>query len=301
MLGGHSHCLTVPESQFVVELWRASQRRNGAAAHIDKAYLLSKLLNHWRFKLWGLPLDPQKNVADIPGNTYKAFIEWVVQSYGAQVGKAEATIWVDHTPTNLKYATWLLELFPTAKFIHMVRDGRAIASSIKPLDWGPNTIIRACHWWIQKISYGLAAESFWGTDKIMRVRYEDVVSDSEKVMKQVSEFVGIDYQPAMTRGDGYVVPSYTNAQHALVGQAPDKSRLNDWENKLAPREVEIFEAISGDLLHKLGYDMKYGLQARPFNTPEWLKLEVEEYWKWQVANRFRRWRRINEHLGDGSV
>lgn len=160
--------------------------------------------------------------------------------------------------------------------IHIVRDGRTVAASLMRLDWGPNTINKAAHFWIEKVSYGLGAESFWGEERVRRVRYEDLVEDPEKTLKTLCRWLNIDYQSEMIKGSGFIPPEYTSEQHALVGRPLSVQRISAWEKELTPRQVEIFETITGDFLLYLGYVPKYGLRARSTTTMERLILGIRE-------------------------
>jgi hypothetical protein len=259
MLGSHSECLCVPESQFKIDVLRFLKHDQ---AEVDLFSTFNMIRNHWRFKLWELDIDLSPTVEKRLRGSYPRLIEWIIKDYGNKAGKPSSSIWVDHTPSNLKYAATLASLFPQARFIHIVRDGRAVASSVMRLDWGPNTIIKAAHWWIENVAYGLAAESFLGKGKVIRLRYEDLVREPTPILERVCSFLDIDYQSKMAKATGFKVPRFTSAQHALVGNPPDPSRVDAREKKLSPREVEIFKSLTGDSLLSWGYKLKYGIKAR---------------------------------------
>src|SRR5690606_9333198 len=124
-------------------------------------------------------------------------LDYLALQYAEKIEKTNIDILVDHTPNNLRFAATLHLWFPEAKFIHLVRDGRAVAASVIPLDWGPNTVIRAASWWAERVAHGLAAESFFGPEKILRIYYEELVTYPRKTMEKVSDFLGIEFQEQM--------------------------------------------------------------------------------------------------------
>lgn len=131
MLGGHNDCLCVPEMQFKFNILRLTA--SGDQNSVDTVNILRRLSDRSRFRIWEL---------DVASVTHKRLscrelIEWIVTAYSQKVGKPAPAVWVDHTPANIRYAWTLLHLFPDAKMIHIIRDGRAVAASILPLDWGP--------------------------------------------------------------------------------------------------------------------------------------------------------------------
>jgi hypothetical protein len=264
MLGAHSECLCVPESQFKIKAYRSfeNDRDGGSMMRV-----LDKIKKDWRFQL-GYEIELKSVPLEKIGSSYSELIKWIVRKYGEKQGKLNPRIWVDHTPSNIRYAATLFELFPESKMIHMVRDGRAIAASVMRLDWGPNTISKASHYWIERLAYGLAAESFWGEKRVMRVKYEKLVKEPEATLKELCRWLDIDYQKEMANAGGFVAPEYASGQFALVGKPPDAERINDWEKSLTPRQIEVFERSTRELLRYLGYTPKYGLKARAITGME---------------------------------
>jgi len=234
-----------------------------------------RINRHFRFQLWNLALDPKK-VSKLGISSYSELINFLVRSYGHGVGRPDARFWVDHTPTNVRFAATLSKLFPEAKFIHIVRDGRAVASSIKGLAWGQKNILLLSRLWVEKVGYGLAAESYLGSAKCLRVRYEELTTETERVVRDICSFTGLAFEEQMLSGRGFAVPKYTVKQHALVGKRPNPQRVNAWEKSLSQRDVEIFEYMSGDLLEYLGYTPKFGLKAERPYLPERLFLFLKD-------------------------
>jgi hypothetical protein len=284
MLGAHSACITTPESHFKTSVLQAC---GGDPEKTDPLAALDLIRRHWRFKIWGLDIDP----ADVPvsevGTSYSRLLMWTVARYAQQNGKPEARIWIDHTPANVRQASMLLEAFPEAKFVHIIRDGRGVACSIMPLDWGPNTAARAANWWLEAIVPSLAFEAMLGEDRIIRVRYEDLVSAPEETLGALCARLGIDYEDRMIEGSGFKPPQYTVSQHELIGKAPDANRASRWEKRLTPRQIEIFESLAHDCLSGLGYPLQYGRQARKPTLPERLASTAVEVFQGGIINRIR--------------
>ncbi len=283
LLGGHSQCLTVPESQFKIRMLRHIQPEQPT----NLPDVLDRIRDHWRFKLWDIDLT------DVPlqAHDYPELLCWLVRQYGARHGRPDPGFWIDHTPANMRYGATLRDLFPDAKFIHLVRDGRAVAASVLPLDWGPNTVLAAAHWWSEGITPGLAAEVGLSATHIVRVRYEDLVRAPEATLTFLCKHIGLDYEPAMAKGRGFEVGSYTAGQHTLVGQAPDPRRLNAWEQELTQRHIEIFESITGDLLRYLDYPLHFGPCATAASGREKVTLLAQEMLGRHITNRLRYFQR----------
>ena len=279
VLGAHSDCVCPPESHFKVSVLRTCQREDGS---IDLEEALRFIRMHWRFKLWNLDLNPRR----APETSYVDLLRWLVGAYAEDRGIAGGT-WVDHTPENVNYAPLLLELFPQAKVVHIVRDGRAVANSILPLDWGPNTVIKAAPWWEGTVREGLELETSLPADQIVRVRYEDLVRAPEETVRQLCEGLELSYQARMLRADGFRPPGYTASQHQMIGKRPDPSRATRWRTTLTDRQIELFEYLAGDLLGQLGYQPLYGVEARPPTSWEQVAASIKELVRGDLVNGVR--------------
>ena len=290
LIGAHSDCICTPESQFKISVYRRQNLQGNDALDVGKTAEI--IGNHWRFRIWGI------DVAEIPYSeihSYRELILGIVKAYANKFSRPHAGMWIDHTPANIQYADTLAELFPTARFIHLVRDGRAVAASIIPLDWGANTIDRAAYSWKEYISYGIAAEAFLGDDRILRVRFEDLIHQPHRTLERICLFLHLQYQPRMMQGGGFRVPGYTSVQHTLIGKEPNAQRAHAWEKKLTPRQIEIFESIAGELLSSLGYPLTFGNSARKMNVMDKMVSGIQEIYKGKIANKFRRQERKKRH------
>ena len=287
MLGAHTECLTVPESSFMIDLLRRFDR---PGSDVRFPEMLDVLAGTKKFKLWGLNsgLNPVRE-GEL-GGSYAEFIEWMVRNYARQQGRTRPGYWVDHTPTNVNWASLLFDLFPQARLIHIVRDGRAVASSVMALDWGPNTVMDAARWWTGNVANGLAAESCWGRERVRRVRYEDLVQHPARMLEDLCDFLDIEYQAEMVDVDGFKVPGYWASTHALVGKTPQLERIRAWERELTSRQVEIFEHLTCELLCYLGYELMHGLRSEAPTRSERLAWFLYDLGR-RAQNRVRRhWR-----------
>jgi hypothetical protein len=297
MVGAHSRCVCVPESHFIEHLLTSDGFDPGA---VEPRKTLATIITHQRYRLlWDLPLDLGAVPSAELGSTYAEVLSWLVRAYGRRLGKTAPLLWVDHTPSNFKRCLTMLRMFPDARFIHIVRDGRGVAASLLPLDWGPNDILSAADFWMARCASGLAAELQLGPERVLRVRYEDLLLSPEATLQRIASFAGLPYEPAMAQGTGPGPSRYNERQHRLVGQPPDQSRGHSWNRSLTPRQIEIFESQAGELLETFGYQPNYGIRARPARPAEVLRMKLGGT-ALQLRNKLRRRRRIRASLAQPS-
>jgi hypothetical protein len=178
--------------------------------------------------------------------------------------------WGDKTPAYVRSMSVVAELLPEARFVHIIRDGRDVAASVRGLWFGGDTVADSARWWSESIAW---ARRDGAGVAYVEVRYEDLVRDPEPVLRRICEFVELEWQPAMldyprragsrlaelrndvVRVDGAVT---TGAQrmhlHRLTLGPPVATRIGRWRSELAPADVAAFEAVAGPLLRELGYE-----------------------------------------------
>jgi hypothetical protein len=288
MLGRHPDCVTVPEATFVAD----ALRRFHPIDEADPRELLRFVVGSPRHRLWESPVDVDAVPEDAIAAGLAEVVRVVVSAYARRHGVDAYRRWVDHTPLSVRHARALFELFPDARMVHIVRDGRAVAASVLPLDWGPGNADAAARTWIESLAHGLAAEALLGPERIRRVRYEDVVLRPETTLRELAEWLGIGYVDAIGNGDGGLeLPRHTREQHRLVGGAPDASRIEAWRTTLTGRQIEIYESVAAPMLLHMGYEPVHGLGARRRTRAERRADVLGGLWRSEVTDRWRRHRR----------
>jgi Sulfotransferase family len=291
LLGAGPGVLTVPEARFK---WKLLPLVEDGTLDLQRA--VDRLDDDWKFRLWNVRLPAQVTPQRVP---YAMLLGAIVRLHAQSLGAASEPVWIDHTPGNLGVAKSLAGLLPDARFVHVVRDGRAAGGSILPLDWGPNDIISAAQLWAARIGVCLAAVEWLGPERACTVSYEDLVRQPAATLQRLRTFLDLpdpSEDPSTTadapRGNAaYQIHAYTARQHALVTQPPDPSRAEAWRHQLTPRQIEAFEAYTGELLSYLGYDLMYGAAARPL--PGWRRVTElgASYARRLTKDRIRRHRR----------
>lgn len=252
LLGNTQWTITTPESQFIHDLVIQMQLGSFKSPEAAAAWLL----DHFRYVAWNLALDLGQLADLIDLDNPRATVENVIARYVQKThpGKDRADVWVDHTPDNFKYQPILKSLFPEARFIHIVRDGRAVCASIKHLDWGPNNAYMASRHWAARLQEAFSVEVAEGKN-CLRIRFEDLLADPAGMLAQLCEFIDIPFDSSMLSGGGLIVPGFTREQHSLVGKPPQASRANQWRQQLGDAEIRDFESypLAHSLLAGMGY------------------------------------------------
>jgi hypothetical protein len=105
------------------------------------------------------------------------------------------------------------------------------------------------------VGHGLVLESWAGPRRVLRIRCEELCRDTEATLREIGAFLGLEYEPAMLA-----------AADGVWGR--EAGRVDSWERLLTPRQTEIIESVTGDLLAYLGYELRFGGRARPATLVE---------------------------------
>ena len=193
---------------------------------------------------------------------FRTFIESLVDNFRRASGKPR---WAEKTPHNILFLIPLGEIFPDARFIHLVRDGRDVAASLVTMNWiNPLTgrkwdyvqnIANAARYWREVVSLARQqAEHPVVAGRVLEVRYEALVADPAGTMRQVLDFLGEPWDDAVlsyhTKERSHE-PREASTEQALQ---PISSRsIGRWQTELTRLDRAAFKAEAGELLKVLGY------------------------------------------------
>jgi hypothetical protein len=266
MLDAHPAIAIPSETHFIPELVSARDK-HGAS----RERMLELLTAHRR---WG---DFQIEPADLAARW--AAIEPLtgpdaVRAFYALYGERHegATRWGDKTPGYVKHMREIQSYLPEARFIHLIRDGRDVALSVLKQDWGPQTIEAAAEKWRSRVLRGRSQQAYLGY--YMEVQFEDLVLHTERELRRICEFIEVDFHPdmlgyhqtaeqrlqekarALPRAHGEAQSAEKRLQsHAKTFEPPNPEHLGTWRKKMPKEDRAAFEALAGDLLADLGYEL----------------------------------------------
>jgi hypothetical protein len=289
-LGKHPDLLVTPESQFKLELMRYTTE-DGT---IDLEQAMSYLRKEYRLSSWKISLD--ELATQLAGDSrigYHELIEHIQDQYEEKHQPGETRFWVDHTPNNMRNGLRLNSLFPDAKFIHIVRDGRGVANSYRHVTWAPYETYFSAKDWVSKVGHGLALGHRLGPDKLLVTRYEDLLEDPQSEMSRICSFLGLNYDEWAAGKERFKVPDFSN-------KGLKKGNHNRWREGLSERDIRIFESITKDFLPCLGYNLLYSPSLQGISLGDKIVSGLREavhIVQIRGQRMKRRWRRRHQRAG----
>jgi hypothetical protein len=90
--------------------------------------------------------------------------------------------------------------------------------------------------------------------RYLEVRYERLVAEPEEAVREICAFAELPFEPGMLEYAGTV--DLTGKPHQARLREPPTTGVRDWRTEMAPGDVAAFEAVAGDLLSRLGYEVR---------------------------------------------
>jgi hypothetical protein len=289
--------LAVPdESYFVPQLARRHRGAVDPAAFLDDLRRLPTLVE------WDL--SPEVVAARLqPGMATGAAIAAVFETYAAEHGKPR---WGDKTPLYMQHLPLLERLFPDARFVHLVRDGRdaalsflSVPAGIMTEGWGyPRDAAGFACQWATEVPAARALGARVGPTRYLEMRYEALVADPAAELRRVCEFAGLVFGDDMLAYIGQT-DSARKEHHQRLNEPP-RVGVRSWRTEMSAADRAAFEDVAGDLLHELGYDVstrgndRARLAAYRAKTSAWRAIGA-------AMQRSPLWRRRHAVLQKGRV
>lgn len=191
------------------------------------------------------------------------FIDGFFELYARRSGKQR---WAEKSPRNVQALDYIFRSFPKARFIHVIRDGRDVACSLRtfprhevvegelvPLETR-NPLEPGIERWVSDIA---AALPYRSDPRYLEIRYEDVVANTRETIAKVLEFVGEPWDEGVLRHaevesssrDVTKFPQNPEAKKPVTDES-----IGRWKRDLTPDEREVFNELAGGLLVEMGYE-----------------------------------------------
>ena len=118
---------------------------------------MREVWEHPKVRRWELPGPAPRVPPGLEdGDAARFVLGAPFEAYARKHGKPR---WGDKTPHYVHHVDRLLGIWPQARVVILVRDGRDVALSLKRMPFGPNNAWAAAQWWARGIRAGAARRS----------------------------------------------------------------------------------------------------------------------------------------------
>lgn len=239
--------------------------------------------NSKRFSYFGIEPEPVLSRALKHGKlNHQNIFEGLLEAYGMHQKKSR---WGEKTPDHHQHLDQILNWYPKAKVVWMVRDPRSVVSSLLKSYWTNSLTSSNAGLWRQ----GIIELGKWENDERVKVvLYESLIQNTVPTLKNICVFLGEVYSQDMvdqrsTQNIPIVNRDRWTKQHLQKSLNPlEPASLHKWEKDLSQWQVGMIEYICRKEMKK--YDYSFACDHLTFMTKYALKLEkrisdVTEKWR----------------------
>ncbi|KAF5404941.1 Protein-tyrosine sulfotransferase [Paragonimus heterotremus] len=229
-----------------------------------ETHILPKLMEHFRTAQVGYVrkrLDAANLSTEDVNHAFATFIRYIIEKAGSP-----APILCNKDPLLLAYLMHLHEMFPTAKFLHIVRDGRAVTASMIKKKIRMGKLGREKNWdafahfkrW-EKIVDGIEQQCR-ALKQCHTIHYEDLVLKPRQTMQDVLSFLNVPWDPVVLHHENFVNKTvFVSSMEPSTSQVVNPlyvDALSSWvsDNSTLPQDFIYNVHKQSTVLRNLGYD-----------------------------------------------
>ncbi|NGP53705.1 sulfotransferase [Thioalkalivibrio sp. XN8] len=137
----------------------------------------------------------------------------------------------------------LPRIWPEARYIHLIRDGRDVASSCVGMGWYGNPWAATTLWKTAIEAYDTLLSST-ESSQVLELRFENLVADSDSELARISRFLNVPH-----------TDDYYNFSRTSTYALPNKERAKSWQSQMTEFEIRTTEAEIAPLLERFDYPL----------------------------------------------
>jgi len=185
----------------------------------------------------------------------------------------------------------ILKIFPDARLIYLLRDGRGAVASMLETQPEHDVYSAALTWTLKAQRIRELAASL--PKDVYVLRYESLVANPEKITKELCAFLDLPFVPAMLENyrTNDAIRHTTDTTHAETYQAITTSFVDEWKDKLTSEQLKIVEGIAGPELEAHGYGRSKAKSSNLAARAKYRALRTKYYAEWWISHQ-RKERRI---------
>jgi hypothetical protein len=252
LLDAHSEVAVAPETHLVRNFWKRRRDYGELADDRNFGRLLDDIVNLPWFGALGQEAGPFREAALSGTRSLAAPFALLFERFAADRGAK----WVgEKTPNHLLYMRTLERLFPDCRFLQIVRDPRAVATSWRALPWSNGSLQKDAEVW-RKYQARARALPPRDQDRLLTIRYERLVAEPVPVLTGVCAFLGLPFESRMLEFHRSVDPGLDLSREPWKQQAThplSAERADRFRQELTDAEIRKIEAVTWFEMRRAAY------------------------------------------------
>lgn len=269
ILSTHSQISSPPPFSMIDVLVPTSYKYFGDGDHFDVLIDDAIQLTRTHLNPWDIECKHEEVKQKIQNRTLWELFKVLNEYYAAFENKQN---WLSKEPGLFKYIYQFAMHIPQAKFIYLVRDPRDVVASMLDGDVHEHNVFHAANRWRNEQIYCLNAyqDSLLG-GRIFKLHYEDLLQDSERVVRSLMDFIGVPFEPEQLmfyKNEKIIAHSTKSEFWRNLNKPIVKDNKGNFLRKLSNGQISIIESICWDEMVTLGYQP---ISSAPRKIPFYLR------------------------------
>lgn len=252
ILNAHPDVAITPETHFVPRFWLRAGDYGDLQSGDGFQRLLDDIAADEAFQALRIPPRRFLEATAAGPRDFGSVLRTIMQLVAEHKG---ARILGEKTPLHLRHMRRLAAAFPGARFVHLVRDPRAVVASRRTQPWAPESVARNALYWRNTMRAARKQQRALGPS-VITLRYEDLVRSPEATIRSLCAALALPFHPAMLEHwkhhrefvDVAREPWKAAALEPITPDAADR-----WRSRLSPGDVETVEAVAWREMRAAGY------------------------------------------------
>ena len=254
MLASHPRVSIASETQFYGAFYRRDPKSLRLRSPAGRERAISKIVAHQQRR--GLDFDPQrfKDLARLAEPSWGHFFAAMLVAF-REARNADRV--GEKSPAHTPFLEAIASDFPGARFVHILRDPRAVVSSLLRVPFGSRFVAPNALAWRQAYRIHLSAEQLVGPDRYFPMRYEDLARDPRAILEQICDFLDLPWHDAIEHFYRREQPGFQEWEKPWKAGTMQKvftSSIDAWKQRLNPKHIALVERALAEEMRTLGYE-----------------------------------------------
>ena len=259
LLNAHSRIGIPLESLLYDTFWPIRQHYGDLERPGGTERLLRHMLRWMPMRAWSPVVTYEHALANLDRRDFHGAFKAIVSAWADSQNKP---VWGEKSPWHAFYWREILEGFPNARVVHIIRDPRDASLSWKKARQGPRNVYALAKRWAQYQAVMDEVRAGWPSDAFHEIRYEGLLQDPAIVCKDLCEFLREPFEQSMLAfhqsNERYNTDS-TNRENLTRPVIADN--FGKWQSELSEDEIRWIEYAAGERMDQYGYQRHFETAA----------------------------------------
>lgn len=248
VLNSHPRISVAPEALFILYLLRGFREGPWTGRRVRR--FAEQLFLERRMRRWRLDrAELTERLASIDEPSFSRLSAEVYEAYADAAGKTPGRLLGDKNPLFALFTDELAEIFPDARFVHIVRDYRDNVLSYQNVPFDLSSPPGLAYRW-REYNVSILRTARRLPDRFHRLRFEDLIAEPRPALDRLFAFLGLPSEEWEPRKDE---TSPDVAWHRNLDRPIDAGVAQQWERSMPAKTVQLLDRICQPVGKELGY------------------------------------------------